>query len=142
MIVPKPVPVPDALSAGFWDAAGRYVLAMQRCRNCGWLAYPPNIICTSCLSQEAVFDWTPVSGHGRITSWTVIHQAFLPGFAEDVPYTVVQVELREQPGLRIVGRLMGDPPTELRVGLPVSVTFEDVADGLAVPGFVVAEEVR
>jgi uncharacterized protein len=134
-----PIPVPDAGSAGFWAAAASHVLAIQRCEGCGWYAYPPGVMCTSCLSPEPAFRWEPVSGRGRVATWTVVHQAFLPGFAADVPYTVVEVELEEQQGLRMVARLAHEPPADggagLAVGAPVEVVFADVAEGVAVPRF-------
>ena len=132
-VPPKPVPVPDEASAGFWAAAAGHALAMQRCTNCGRYAYPPAVVCTGCLAPEPSFRWEPVSGRGRVASWTVIHQAFLPGFAPDVPYTVLEVELDEQEGLRLVARQAGEwDPT---LGEPVEVVFDGVGDGLSVPRF-------
>ena len=136
----KPVPVPDAESEGFWAAAASHVLAIQRCTNCGWYAYPPNIACSNCLSPTPSFRYEPVRGQGRVTSWTVVHQAFLPAFAADVPYVVAEVELEEQQGLRMVARLVGVRPGDLAIGTPVEVAFDDVATGIAVPHFVPAPE--
>jgi uncharacterized protein len=134
----RPVPVPDPQSEGFWSAAASHVLAIQRCTNCGWYAYPPNLVCSSCLSPEPSFRYKPVSGRGRVTTWTIVHQAFLPAFAADVPYVVAEVELAEQEGLRMVARLVGARPGDLAVGTPVEVAFDDVAPGIAVPRFVPA----
>jgi uncharacterized OB-fold protein len=138
-VADKPIPVPDPQSEGFWSAAASHVLAIQRCTECGWYAYPPNVVCGNCLSPEPSFHYQPVSGRGRVTTWTVVHQAFLPGFAADVPYVVAEVELEEQDGLRMVARLAGARPGDLAIGLPVEVAFDDVATGIAVPGFVPAE---
>lgn len=131
--VPVPVPVPDEDSAGFWAAAAEHVLTVQRCTHCGRYAYPPGVVCTGCLAPEPSFRWEPVSGRGRVASWTVIHQAFLPGFAAEVPYTVLEVELEEQDGLRLVARQAGDGRPTL--GAPVEVVFDDVGEGVAVPRF-------
>jgi hypothetical protein len=73
-----------------------------------------------------------------VTTWTIVHQAFLPAFAADVPYVVAEVELAEQEGLRMVARLVGARPGDLAVGTPVEVAFDDVAPGIAVPRFVPA----
>lgn len=134
--VPRPVPVPDEASAGFWAVAARHELAMQRCTACGRYAYPPGVVCTGCLAPEPSFRWEPVSGRGRVASWTVIHQAFLPGFAADVPYTVVEVELEEQRGLRLVARLADEATAAgLALGAPVEAVFADGPEGVAVPQF-------
>jgi len=130
---PRPIPVADARSAGFWQAASEHRLAMQRCARCGWLSYPPDTICSSCLSPEGSFAWETVSGRGALRSWTVIRTAFLPGFAPYVPYVVAAAELTEQAGLRLVARLAGEPGPGLVYGAPVETVFEDVAEGVAVP---------
>lgn len=131
----KPLPVPDPLSEDFWRAAASHALALQRCAACGWYAHPPDVICANCLSPERAFRAEPVSGRGRIRSWTVMHDAFLPGFRPDVPYVVVDVELEEQPGLRMIGQLVEAGTGAPALGAPVQVTFDDVAEGIAVPQF-------
>jgi uncharacterized OB-fold protein len=64
-----------------------------------------------------------------------MRDAFLPGFQGDVPYVVADVELDEQPGLRMVARLVDGPAARLVLGAPVEVAFDDVADGVAIPCF-------
>jgi uncharacterized OB-fold protein len=131
----KPVPVPDPQSEGFWAAAASHVLAIQRCTKCGWYAHPPTVVCSNCLAPEPSFRFEPVSGRGRVTTWTVVHHAFLPAFAPDVPYVVADVELEEQEGLRMVARLVDARSGDLAIGTPVEVVFDDVAVGIAVPHF-------
>ena len=52
------------------------------------------------------FEFTAVSGRGIVRSWTVVRQAFLPGFDSDLPFVLVDVELVEQEELRLIGRLL------------------------------------
>ena len=78
--------------------------------------------------------FTPVSGSGTVKSWTVVRRSFLPGF--EVPFVLVDVELSEQPDLRLIGRLLDDPDVNLQIGAAVRVEFEDIAAGVAVPAFV------
>jgi uncharacterized OB-fold protein len=132
---PKPVPVPDDQSAGFWAAAGEHILAIQRCEACGTVAHPPVMVCGHCHDAERRFRFEPVSGRGRVKTWTVMRQAFLPGFAPDLPYAVAEIEL-DDVDVHMIGRLRGPAPEALAVGAPVSVSFDDVADGVAVPVFV------
>jgi uncharacterized OB-fold protein len=66
-----------------------------------------------------------------------MRQAFLPGFAPDVPYAVAEIEL-DDADVRIIGRLHGPAPDGLTIGAPVSVSFDDVGAGLAVPVFALA----
>lgn len=139
---PRPVPLPDASSEEYWRAAAEHRLAMQRCAACGWYSYPPAQICTNCLSPDRSFRFEPLSGRGRLKSWTVVRDAFLPGFKDDVPYVVAEVELAEQPGLTMVGRLLDGADAPLALGAAVEVAFEDLADGVAVPAFTLSEEGR
>jgi hypothetical protein len=83
-----------------------------------------------------------------VASWTVIRQSFLPGFAADVPFLPVDVELPEQAGLRMIGRLLDGPGAPVAIGAPVRVAFEDIAaegtgtadpgGGFSVPAFTLA----
>jgi uncharacterized protein len=134
-IHPRPVPVADDRSVGFWQAAAEHRLVIQRCTNCGWLSYPPEIICSSCLSPRRSFVWEPVSGQGTLRSWTVVRTAFLPGFARYVPYVVASVELVEQPGLRLAARLVEGSNDGLVYGAQVETVYDDVAEGVAIPMF-------
>jgi uncharacterized OB-fold protein len=129
----RPVPVPDAASAGYWEAAARHELAVARCSRCTSLTLPPDIACPHCHSDEPEFTWVRVSGAGTVRSWTVMRQSFLPGF--DVPFVLVDVELAEQAELRLIGRLLDGPEALLAAGAAVVVGFEDLAPGVAVPAF-------
>ncbi|MVZ99820.1 hypothetical protein F8568_005390 [Actinomadura sp. LD22] len=131
----RPLPAPDESSSPYWEAAARHVLALARCSRCESLTIPPGQTCPHCGSTDPAFAFVPVSGRGTVRSWTVVRQSFLPGFDADLPYLLVDVELAEQPGLRMIGRLLDGPDAPVRVGAPVDVAFEDVAPGVAVPAF-------
>lgn len=102
----KPIPVPNALSQPYWDAAARGQLVLQRCGRCAAVRHYPRLLCDRCHAKEV--DWVPASGRGRIHSWTVCHHVFHPGFAADVPYVLVTVDLEE--GVRALGRWTGSRP--------------------------------
>jgi uncharacterized OB-fold protein len=131
----RPVPVPDESSAPYWAAAARHVLAIARCSRCGALSMPPGQACPHCGSTDPEFGYQEVSGRGVVRSWTILRQSFLPGFDADLPFMLVDVELAEQPGLRMIGRLLDGPDAPVRVGAPVQAAFEDLADGVSIPAF-------
>ena len=116
-------------TAGFFVAARDGVLSVEQCGACGRFRHPPRVVCPECRSFER--HWEPVSGHGRIWSWIVVHPPVLAGFAELAPYTVVTVELIEDPTIRFVGNLVdevGGPPNEtnpasIAIGEPVHAVF-------------------
>ncbi|MFC5752437.1 Zn-ribbon domain-containing OB-fold protein [Actinomadura rugatobispora] len=138
----RPVPAPDELSAPFWEAAARHVLTVARCSRCAAFTLPPDQTCPHCHSTDPEFAFEPVSGRGTVRSWTVMRQSFLPGFADDLPFVLVDVELAEQEGLRVIGRLLDGPGAPVRVGASVEAAFEDVAPGVAVPAFVLGGKGR
>ena len=132
----RPLPVPDELSAPYWAAAARHALAIARCSQCQAYAIPPGQACAQCGSTDPDYTYQEVSGRGRVRSWTVIRMSFLAGF--EVPFMLVDVELKEQPELRMIGRLLDGPDAAVSIGTPVTVAFEDIADGVAVPAFTLA----
>ena len=111
---------------------------MHRCCHCDRLAYPPALVCVGCLVDPPAFTWQPVSGLGRLATWTIVRDAFLPSFVRAVPYVVGEVELAEQRGLRMVARVVGVSLADLHVGLAVRVDFIVGGEGTMVPVFVVA----
>jgi hypothetical protein len=139
----RPVPVPDDLSAPYWEAAARHVLVIARCSRCGSFAIPPGQACPACGTTDPSYAWTEVSGVGTVRSWTIIRQSFLPGFDDDLPYLLADVELtgselKGQAELRMIGRLLDGPEAAVTVGAPVTVAFEDLGSGVSVPAFTLA----
>ena len=131
----KPVPVPDDASAGYWAAAARHELALPRCRACGTYSLPPTLVCGGCATTDPQYEYVKVDGAGRVRSWTIVRDAFLPGFAADVPYVLVDVELDAQPELRMIGRLTAGADVRLHLDARVAIAFDDIAPGVAVPAF-------
>jgi hypothetical protein len=129
--VEKPIPRVTTELAPFFAAARRRELVVQRCAGCGLLRFPPRELCSRCWSRDA--DWTPVSGRGEVFSFYWMHQVYHPGFAAEVPYAVVVVALEEGP--HVLSNLLGCTRAQLRIGLPVEVTFEDLSEAVTLPKF-------
>jgi uncharacterized OB-fold protein len=131
MLVTAPVGVrpvvDDHDTAGFFDAAGRGVLAIRRCTRCRAALHVPVPVCPYCASAEGA--WEPAGTTGTVYSWTVVEHQVHPAFP--VPYTVLLVELDELPGVRVLGHLPGrhEPGT----GHPVRVRFDPLDEGSALP---------
>ncbi|MFW9984834.1 MAG: Zn-ribbon domain-containing OB-fold protein, partial [Candidatus Odinarchaeota archaeon] len=89
-------------------------LCAAQCPSCNELALPPRLFCPNCYSKTT--NWTELSGEGTLRSFTVIHIAGT-SYANDVPYIVAIVELKEGPS--VCARLVGvDPlkPENIHVG--------------------------
>jgi len=127
----KPIPRATPELAPFLAAAKRRQLVVQRCTGCGLLRFPAREVCSRCWSRDA--EWTPVSGRGEVFSFYLMHQVYHPGFAAEVPYPVVVVELEEGPHL--TSNLVECTRDEIRIGMPVEVVFEDVSPDVTLPKF-------
>ena len=112
----KPLPRGEDFNGEFYRFCKDHELRFQRCRDCGAWRHMPRESCQACGSFN--WTWERAGGRGQVFSWTVIHRALHPGFAEALPYAAVVVEL-----------------DELRVGLPVEVVFDDVTPDVTLPKF-------
>lgn len=127
----KPIPTVTPEMRPFFDGAKRGELRVQRCSTCGTHRFPARAICSECLSTTA--EWVAVSGRGTVFSFNVMHQVYHPGFAAEVPYAVVIVQLAE--GAKMVSNLIGVAPHAIRIGMPVQVVFEPISDEITLPKF-------
>lgn len=134
----RPLPVPDELSTSFWQFAANQVLTVAQCSRCGSATMPPDTVCAHCGSTDPAFVFTPVGGSGTVRSWTVVRQSFLPAFEDDLPFVLVDVELTDETGVRLIGRLLDGPAADLTIGTAVTLAFEHIAAGVAVPAFELA----
>jgi len=133
----KPIPLADELSAPFWAAARERRLVVQRCA-CGYYNHPPRLVCDACLSQELKF--VPVSGKGKIYSFTIMHQRDVAGFEGEAPFLNLVVELDAQPMLLMVANLPAAERERVRIGAPVETQFEDRGGGIVIPQFRLVEQ--
>ncbi len=114
--LPRPGPPPNPVTAPFWEALAAGRLLLQRCRACGHVQHHPRSLCTSCWAADPA--WVPTPGRGTVWTWTVVHRAGHPGWADATPYAVVVVELEEGP--RLVTSWSGSLD-DLALGLDVRV---------------------
>jgi uncharacterized OB-fold protein len=94
-----------------------------RCHDCGYYVHPPGPICPRCLSRNLGPE--AVSGRGRLESFTVNYQQWIPG---SDPYIIAWVSIDEQPETRLTTNLVGIEPEDVEVGMPVRVVFEQNDD--------------
>jgi uncharacterized OB-fold protein len=127
--VVRPAPILTEDNQFFWDAAAQGRLVAQRCRECGRFHHPPRPMCPACHSLE--HDVVELSGSGRVYSYAILHHPQNPKFT--YPLVAALVDLDE--GIRMVSNLVGVEPADVRIGMPVRVTFEPTADAMSVPVF-------
>ena len=102
--------------AFFWTSGADGVLRLLRCNACGFFIHPPGPVCRRCLSRDLAPQ--EVSGRGRVETFTVNYQQWIPG---SDPYIIAWVSIDEQPDVRLTTNLVDVEPEDVRIGLPVRV---------------------
>lgn len=96
----------------------RYRLEAGKCRNCGYIAFPPRLVCPRCRSRS--FDLARLADAGKIVTYTVIRVPPEP-FADQAPYALGIVELDD--GVRLMGQVVDCGFDDLKVGQRVKIEF-------------------
>ena len=76
-----------------------------KCKKCGAITCPPMMVCNECTAGD--LDIVELSGKGKIVTFTKVNLA-PEGRQNEVPYTIVLVELIEGPW--IMGNLIDINP--------------------------------
>ena len=108
----------------FWTGGEHNELRFLRCQECGYYLHPPTPLCPVCHSKNLAPE--AVSGDATVASFSVNHQRWMPG--PELPYVVAIVELPEQVALRLTTNIVGCPPDDVSIGMPVHVLFEHHED--------------
>ena len=125
------LPLPDATTQPWWDAAAEGRLLVVRCASCGEAHFYPRPFCPRCGGDEV--SWEEASGDATLYSWSVVHRNDLPPFRDKVPYVAAVVDLAEGP--RMMTTVVGAEPPALEVGMALRVAFEELGEGYSVPVF-------
>jgi uncharacterized protein len=90
-------------------------------------------MCPVCHGLE--FDMAELSGTGLVYSYAVLHHPRSPKFT--YPLVTALVELDE--GVRLVTNLVGVEPADVKIGMPVRVTFVPTDREMSIPVFAPVE---
>ena len=97
----------------------------SRCRQCGQLAYPIQRVCFSCGAKDE-FDEESISNlQGEVFTYTLDN---LAGRSDD-PVVVQTVAEMGPDKVRFYGMMTDCDPAEVKVGLPVDMTFRRIYEG-------------
>ena len=129
-IISRPVPVPDADSAPFWEACRERRLTVQQCSSCGKRRFPPVGLCHRCHGWD--FDWVEVS-EGSVYSWVVVRHSPIESLRQALPYVVAVIDLGD--GVRMPTQLVDVEPEEVAAGMRVGVVWQDIEGGATLPLF-------
>ena len=93
-------------------ALKRNELLGLRCKDCGTITVPPKMACRECTSQD--MEIIELKGSGKIQTFTTVYSA-PEGRQDELPYTIVLVELDEGPW--IMGNLVDINPRQTTMEL-------------------------
>jgi uncharacterized OB-fold protein len=129
----RPVPLPDPLTAPYWEAAKRHELRIQRCTACRTYMHPPLAECRKCGSSA--LEWALLSGKCTVYSFIVDYRLMVPSF--DEPYVVAQVNPVEADDdiVRITANIKECDIHDVSIGMSVEVFFEVVTPDVTLPQF-------
>jgi uncharacterized OB-fold protein len=116
--VPPPKVTPE--NEHFWTGGARGELVFLHCDQCDYYIHPPSPRCPRCRGRTVAPR--RVSGRATVYSFTVNYQPWVSGLT--VPYVIALVAIDEQPSVRLTTNIVGCPPEDVVIGMPVTATFE------------------
>ena len=132
----KPLPRTNELTKQFWEGCKKRELLFQRCKDCGTYRFPPQLMCYKCSSINT--EWSKVSGKGIVYSFIIPCRPSpgeLPARGFEYPYAVVLVELSDAGRVRLASNMVDCKLEDIKIDMPVEVTFVDVTDEVTLPMF-------
>lgn len=130
--VPK-APVTPGLEP-FWAALAEGELKLPFSRVTGELVWYPR---AADARGPADLEWRTASGRGVVYSVTVVRRP-AGEYRDSGPYALAYVTLEE--GVRVLTHVIGIPPEEVRIGMPVRAVVAEGADGAVLLRFRPVEE--
>jgi hypothetical protein len=121
---PRPVPTPTRTTTPFWDAAKQGRFLLQYDPAAGKYQFWPRPV--SVYSGSRKLEWREASGRGTLASSTYV-RVVQRGFDDIVPFVLAAVDLEE--GVRVVSRVIGITPEQMKPGMKLKICWEDLPNG-------------
>lgn len=134
----RPEPILD--DREFWAHCAQRRLMFQCCADCSAPRHPPTPVCPRCRSMRV--GWVQAPPRAEIFTYTVVHHPLHEAVQERLPYVVALVSFPELPGPRLVTNITDVEPRDVCIGMPVSLWWDDIGEGMYLPRFRPAGEAR
>jgi uncharacterized OB-fold protein len=99
----------------------RFRLEAQKCSGCGYIAFPPRLICPECGDKS--FENISLKPEGKILTYTVIRVA-ADEFATQTPFPVAIIETKD--GARLTAQVVDCTPDEVKTGMDVKLMLRRI----------------
>lgn len=105
-----------------WREKGqRYRLEAGKCKKCGYIAFPPRLVCPECGARE--FETEVLPDTGKLITFTVIRVA--PSqFTDEAPYAIGIAELTN--GVKLTAQVVDCDVEKIKVGMEVVIEFRRI----------------
>jgi len=99
----------------------RYRLETKKCCQCGYVAFPPRLVCPECQSQE--FEFIKLKPEGKIITFTIIR---IPSdqFSRQAPFAVAIIETVD--GARLTTQVVDCKLEDIEIGKSVRLIFRRI----------------
>jgi len=124
MTVTRSLPALDLDNRPYWTGGKDGKLLIQRCQRCSQYIHPPTSFCPACESRDTAYE--PVSGRGRIVTFSVNYKQWVPGLPDR--YVIALVAIDEQDDVRLATNIVDCDPDDVDFDMPVQVKFEQNED--------------
>lgn len=94
----------------------------SKCHNCGYIAFPPVLVCASCVKEDTMRECR-LSGKARLDRFTVSHT---PNIAVEAPYIQAYVQLEEGPMLYTLIAGVEPRADALQLDQPMEMVIEKI----------------
>jgi uncharacterized OB-fold protein len=96
----------------------RFRLEAGKCKSCGYIAFPPRLVCPECGNKD--FENITLRPEGKILTFTIVHTA-ADEFVTETPYAVGIIETDD--GARLTAQIVDCKPDEIEIGKKVDLVL-------------------
>ncbi len=99
----------------------RYRLEAGKCTGCGFICFPPRLVCPRCGSRE--FTKTKLADSGKLLTYTIIRVA-PHQYVDQAPYAVGIAE--QDDGTNLTAQIVDCDFQDLKIGMRVKIEFRKI----------------
>lgn len=125
------LPTIEGESQPFWDAAKEHRFLIARCGSCERVHHYPRPFCPYCWSEDVA--WVEASGRATLYTYSTVFMNDMPPFRDRLPYLAAVVDLEEGP--RVMTNLVDVDSSDLEIGMPLEVAYQQISPDVTVPVF-------
>ncbi|MFZ9252054.1 MAG: Zn-ribbon domain-containing OB-fold protein [Hylemonella sp.] len=120
----KPRPEINPVMQPYWQGLCRGELVLQTCLDCDAVRFPAAALCPRCHGMHSA--WRRFDDGATLVSFATFHKAYWPSFAQDIPYSVIQVRL--DAGVQVYSNWYGQPPALPTIGMRLRARYEPLSE--------------